>query len=179
MTYPDTYPSATPSSHAEVATELRAVGLELGLNPSGSFATVLARLDDMANTLATVSTGQSYIYPITFNATGPVSTGTGTSAVTVEYPSALEIVRANVGLTTPPGGSTLTVDVNKNGTTIYGNQGARPAIPIAGTTALGGAATVTTFAAGDRLTVDVDQVGSTVGAPGSDLTVTVWLRRTA
>jgi hypothetical protein len=64
------------------------------------------------------------------------------------------------------------VDINKNGVTIFTTQGNRPTIAIAGTTS--GKVTnmdVTTIADGDSLTVDVDQVGSTVA--GADLTVQI------
>lgn len=80
-------------------------------------------------------------------------------------------VRTHVG--TAPTGATLIVDVNKNGTTIFTTQSNRPTVAISGNTS--GKVTnmdVTTLADGDYLTVDIDQIGSTVA--GSDLTVTVW-----
>lgn len=82
-------------------------------------------------------------------------------------------VRAFVG--TAPTGATLICDFNKNGTTIFTTQGNRPTIAISGFTALSGAAPdVTSVAAGDYLTADVDQVGSTIA--GSDLTVQAFMR---
>jgi hypothetical protein len=77
-------------------------------------------------------------------------------------------VRASVG--TAPTGSALIVDVNKNGTTLFTTQSARPTI-AAGTNTVTTVPAVTALAAGDYLTVDVDQVGSTVA--GADLTVQV------
>lgn len=80
-------------------------------------------------------------------------------------------VRTHVG--TAPTGATLIVDVNKNGTTIFTTQGNRPTVAISGNTS--GKVTnmdVTSLADGDYLTVDIDQIGSTVA--GSDLTVTIW-----
>jgi hypothetical protein len=79
-------------------------------------------------------------------------------------------VRASVG--TAPSGTSLIVDVNKNGTTIFTSESARPAIAASDVTATG-APDVTTLAPGDYLTVDVEAVGSAV--PGSDLTVQVNL----
>lgn len=80
-------------------------------------------------------------------------------------------VRTHVG--TAPTGASLIVDVNKNGTTIFTTQGNRPTVAISGNTS--GKVTnmdVTSLADGDYLTVDIDQIGSTVA--GSDLTVTIW-----
>lgn len=79
-------------------------------------------------------------------------------------------VRASVG--TPPTGSSLIVDVNVGGTTIFTTQGNRPTITAAGNTS-GKITTmnVTTVAAGEYLTIDVDQVGSTT--PGNDLAVQI------
>ena len=79
-------------------------------------------------------------------------------------------VRASVG--TAPAGASIIVDINKNGTTIFTTQGNRPTIAIAGNTS--GNVTnmdVTTVAAGDYLTVDIDQIGSTTA--GADLTVQI------
>jgi hypothetical protein len=79
-------------------------------------------------------------------------------------------VRASVG--TSPTGSSLIVDVNVNGATIFTTQANRPTIAAASSTS--GKITnmnVTTVASGAYLTIDVDQVGSTI--PGTDLTVQV------
>lgn len=79
-------------------------------------------------------------------------------------------VRASVG--TAPTGSSLLVDVNVNGVTIFTTQANRPTIAVSGNTS-GKVTTmnVTSVASGAYLTVDVDQVGSTI--PGADLTVQV------
>jgi len=78
-------------------------------------------------------------------------------------------VRANVA--TAPVGQSVIVDVNKNGVTIFSNQANRPTIAAATTTDDANAIDVPAVAAGEILTVDIDQVGSTT--PGSDLTVTI------
>jgi len=64
------------------------------------------------------------------------------------------------------------VDVNLNGTTIFGTQANRPTIAISGTTNKTTGMSVTSWADGDYLTVDVDQVGST--AAGANLTVQIF-----
>jgi hypothetical protein len=111
----------------------------------------------------------------TFSVTGTVAVATGKSRIYLEGNYVIESVRAAVN--TAPTGAALIVDVNKNGTTIYTTQTARPQIAAAAFTATGNSPAVTTFAAGDYITVDVDQVGSTVA--GADLTVTIRLRRVA
>lgn len=75
---------------------------------------------------------------------------------------------------TAPTGATLIVDVNKNGTTIFTTQSARPTIAIAGNASTTTAPAVTSVAAGDRITYDVDQIGSTIA--GSDLYVSVTIK---
>src|SRR6266508_3132996 len=81
----------------------------------------------------------------------------------------LVLVRASVG--SAPTGSAVIVDVNKNAVTIFTTQANRPTIPAAGVTDLADAIDLTSMAAGDYLTVDIDQAGSTT--PGSDLTVQI------
>lgn len=76
---------------------------------------------------------------------------------------------------TAPTGADLIVDVNKNGTTIFTTQANRPTIAVSTNRDTADAIDVTTFSGTDFLTVDIDQVGSTVA--GSDLTVQVLLRK--
>lgn len=73
---------------------------------------------------------------------------------------------------TAPTGASLIVDVNKNGTTIFTAQANRPEIAIAGHADDSGTPDVPAFVEGDRLSVDIDQVGSTEPG-GNDLTVTI------
>jgi hypothetical protein len=70
---------------------------------------------------------------------------------------------------TPPTGTDIIVDINKNGSTIFTTQGNRPRV-LGGTN--GGILTTPndqSFLDGDYLTVDVDQIGSVT--PGADVTV--------
>ena len=86
-----------------------------------------------------------------------------------------EIVGVRAHLDTAPTGAAFVIDVNKNGTTLFTAQGARPTIAIAGTESTTTLPAVTSVAAGDRLSIDVDVIGSTVA--GSDLYVTVSIKR--
>lgn len=109
----------------------------------------------------------------TFALSGTVAVAAGKSRIYLEGDYVIETVRAAVH--TAPAGAALVVDVNKNSTTIYTTQANRPSITAGTNSATGNSPAVTTFAAGDYLTVDVDQVGSSTA--GADLTVTVRVRR--
>jgi hypothetical protein len=115
----------------------------------------------------------SRIEVFTFAVTGPLAVATGKSRIYLEGSYAVETVRASVN--TAPSGAAVTVDVNKNGTTIYTTQSARPSIAAGTNSATGNNPAVTTFAADEYMTVDIDNVGS--GEPGADLTVVVRLRK--
>ena len=104
-----------------------------------------------------------------FSKAGVQAVAVGSQRLYIERTMTITHVRASVG--TAPVGASLIVDVNKNGTTIFTNQANRPTIAAAGFTASAPGIDVTTLAAGDFLTVDVDQIGSSVA--GSDLVVTV------
>ncbi len=109
---------------------------------------------------------------IPFYQAGTLTTGTGKARFYIEKTSRVVSVRASCS--TAPTGDSVIVDVNKNGTTIFTTQGNRPTIAASGNTS--GSVTnmdVTSLAAGDYITIDIDQIGST--AAGADLTVTVWV----
>lgn len=127
------------------------------LGGSASFILPFARTGN----LAVVTGAMSYIFPFDalvvyvylYAATAP----TGTSG-------------------TPITGQSCVVDMNKNGTTIFTTQANRPTIASGANaqTALAMPDTMS-FAASDRLTMDIDYVGSTVA--GADLTALVqcWI----
>lgn len=86
---------------------------------------------------------------------------------TFEIQQSLTIDSVDLRIKTAPTGAALIVDINKGGTTIFST---RPEIAASATSGGGGAVlSVTTLAAGDLITVDLDQVGSSVA--GSDLTI--------
>lgn len=98
---------------------------------------------------------------ITFAKSGTVATGTGTYRFYNDRGVTLTIlsVRVNVGTASTSG--TPTVDVNVNGTTIYGTQANRPTVAVGAFTS--GKATghsVTTLADGSYLTADIDVAGT-------------------
>ena len=61
-----------------------------------------------------------------------------------------------IAKTAPGTDKTLTVDVNKGGTTIFSTQANRPSISGTDKTATSGTPDVTTFAKNDLFTIDVD-----------------------
>lgn len=107
---------------------------------------------------------------LSFAVTGTLTTGAD-KAPTIVAPCALTIVKVKVVVKTAPTGASLIVDVNKAGTTIFTNQANRPEIAIGETTDDSGTPDVTALAEGDKLTIDIDQIGSTIA--GADLTVEV------
>lgn len=121
-----------------------------------------------------VRTILAYTEYATFSVPGTVATATGGMRFYFDQAATFTQVRASVG--TAPTGASLIVDVNKNGTTIFTTQSNRPTIAVSTNTDLSGTPDVLDMAIGDYITVDVDQVGSTVA--GSNLTVQVEYRVT-
>lgn len=76
---------------------------------------------------------------------------------------------------TAPTGSTFVVDLMKNGVTMFTTSGNRPTIAAGANASSTTLPDVVAFAAGDRLRIDVIQVGSTVA--GSNLACTVTYKR--
>jgi hypothetical protein len=111
--------------------------------------------------------------PMVFSVSGAVNTGIGAHRIYNDTGATLIIRSVRTAVGTAPTGAALVVDVNKNGSTIFSTQTNRPSIAASGFTATAAAINDTVLNNGDYLTVDVDQVGSTVH--GSDLTVAVWV----
>jgi hypothetical protein len=97
---------------------------------------------------------------------------TGTAKLTFRMPHAMTLtaVRASVG--TAPTGSTLVVDINEGGTSILGTKLSIDATEKTSTTAAT-AATITDSALADdaEITIDIDQIGSTIAGAGLKITL--------
>lgn len=113
--------------------------------------------------------------PLVFSSAGAQTVKVGTSKVPLLGSGTIVAVKAYLN-TAPTGATTFKVDVNKNGTTIYGTQANMPTWTASANAATVGTHSVTTYANNDVLSVDVDAIGSTVA--GSDLVVVVYLLRT-
>jgi len=92
-----------------------------------------------------------------------LTTGTDKSATIVYRGPDLTLTRWDFRAKTAPTGAALIADVNINGTSLWATtQANRPTIAISATSGTGTSFDTTTISAGDVLTLDVDQVGSTV-----------------
>lgn len=129
----------------------------------------------------TMDAAQSYgaawvdqMVPLIFSVNGQLGVAAGVARVGVEGTYVIKGVRARVD--TAPTGSSIKVDVNKNGTTIWSTQTNRPDIATSSNaSSYVTNMNTTSLSSGDYLTMDVDQIGSTIA--GSHLTVTVWVVR--
>ena len=141
-------------------------------------------IDDVENGVITVGPagpqgpqgvpGAEAEVPIVFNRNSVIAVTTGTVGYPVPYNCTVLGVRGYMG--TAPTGAAAIFDVNRNGVTIFGTQALRPqAAAGSNTVAETTGMTVTSLTAGDVLTVDVDQVGSTTA--GSDLTLVIRIRK--
>ncbi len=80
-------------------------------------------------------------------------------------------ILASVGVA--PTGASVIFDVNKNGTTIFTNQANRPTITASNFYDFSNTPDVTSLTTNDYLTVDVDQIGSTIA--GTDAVIRIQL----
>jgi hypothetical protein len=106
-----------------------------------------------------------------------VSVSIGGTPLTLDGSYTLESYTISCGKTTPPVGAAIICDINKNGATIFTNQAHRPTIPDGQTVGSTTAPDIVNFAAGDYITIDVDQVGSS--SAGANLEINLRLRRIA
>lgn len=85
--------------------------------------------------------------------------------------SAKTILQVHLSVGTAPGGAAVIADVHKDGTTIFTNQAHRPEIAIGAFTGVAATIDVATWADGEYLTAEVDQVGS--AAKGGNLVINI------
>lgn len=76
---------------------------------------------------------------------------------------------------TAPTGASVLLDINLNGTTIFTVQANRPTITAGTKVGSRVVPDVVAVSAGDIITVDIDQVGSTVAGGGPTLVTIVFL----
>jgi hypothetical protein len=97
---------------------------------------------------------------------------TGAAKVTFRMPWAATLVAVKAGLTTAPTGSTFIADINKNGTTVLSTKLSVDVSEKTSYTAASAAViSVSAFAIDDEVTIDFDQVGSTVAGTGVKITL--------
>lgn len=100
---------------------------------------------------------------------GTLTVATGKTRIFNDTGATLTIRAVRATVNTVPTGAAIIVDCSKNNVTIFTTQANRPTIAISANSS-GKVTTmnVTTFADGDYITFDVDQIGSS--AAGADLT---------
>lgn len=125
------------------------------------------------NLKVTGSGGQA-IETYDFFSAGVQTTGTRKSERLIGVGGAT-IIDVRAYLETAPVGSSFIVDVNKNGISIFTTQANRPTVLAAANASSTTPPDVLSLSGGDRLSFDVDQIGS--GTAGSDLTVSVTIKR--
>ena len=111
---------------------------------------------------------------IVFGETGDLTVKTGTHRFYLPYN--VTIVEVEISVGAAPTGAAAIVDVNVNGTTIFTTQTNRPEIAISGFVNSSTTIEDDDHTDGQYLTVDVDQIGSTIA--GADLTVVVRYEKT-
>lgn len=84
---------------------------------------------------------------------------------------AMTVKEILISVETAPTGADLIIDINKNGTTMYTTQANRPTIPAGSTTATVSLPNIISIAKGDKITIDIDQVGSTNAGENLSLTI--------
>jgi hypothetical protein len=101
---------------------------------------------------------------------------TGTNRVRFRMPFAATLLAVRASVNTAPTGSTLIVDVNEAGASVLGTKLSIDATEFSSTTAAS-AATITDSSLADdaEISIDIDQIGSTVA--GAGLKVSLFVRR--
>ena len=93
----------------------------------------------------------------------------GTSKMIYMVPFDLTIIGVKAKVLTAPTGANLIVDININGTSIYTTQANRPTIADGENSVVADLPDDVTITQDDIITIDIDQVGSTVA--GANLIV--------
>jgi hypothetical protein len=97
---------------------------------------------------------------------------TGTAKVTFRMPYAFTLTAVRASVTTAPTGSTIIIDINEAGSTILSTKLSIDASEKTSTTAASAAVISDTSLADDaEITIDFDQVGSTIAGAGVKVTL--------
>lgn len=96
--------------------------------------------------------------------TGAASVGTKKDGFLA--PCDLTVLRIQIYSDVAPTGADLIIDVNKNGTTMFTTQANRPRVVDGDNAGADAVPDVLTIAKGDRIDIDIDQIGS--GTAGGD-----------
>ena len=161
--------------HNRLKDVLIAIETELGTDPAGSESTVKARLVAIEGAVSTSYVRGAIVLPFYLTTTGssvsiiahiPHTVAAG--KIVIE--SCDLVLDAAIGV-----GKTITVDVNKGGSTVFTTQGNRPSIVGATYQSLGDVPDITTVSADDDFTIDVDVLTS--GFSGEKGVVTINVKQ--
>jgi hypothetical protein len=94
-----------------------------------------------------------------------------TNTMSIIAPIALTVAGVRLAVDATPVGADLIIDLNINGTTAYTMQANRPTIAAGNTSAIATLPDITSIAAGDKISLDIDQIGSTTA--GENLAITI------
>lgn len=111
-----------------------------------------------------------------FTYSGPLQAGIGLTTYPIKG-GTFTILSIAARVSGAPTGSSVIIDINKNGSSIYGNQSYRPTVLDGTYEAVVGTHNVSQVVDGDYLSLDIDQVGSAIA--GAYLTVVIRLQRIA
>lgn len=92
-----------------------------------------------------------------------------TNLLSVLSPLGLTITGIRASVDVAPTDASLIIDINLNSTTIYTTQANRPEITTGNTSVTATLPDVTSISLGDKISLDIDQIGSTL--PGENLSV--------
>lgn len=143
-----------------------AAALAMGTNRITGLAAPTADTDAATRKFADTGTFQ-------LTQSGELAVGTGKG---FPIPWNLDIIEVEAYVDTAPTGASIIVDVNIDGTTIFTTQSNRPEIAVSTKSDSSTTIDDASHTDGQILSVDIDQVGSTI--IGSDLVVTIHYRRT-
>lgn len=97
---------------------------------------------------------------------------TGTAKLTIRAPSAFTLTAVRASVSTAPTGATIIVDVNEAGTSVLSTKLSIDATEKTSTTAATAAVISDSAIADDaELTIDIDQIGSTIAGAGLKITL--------
>ena len=97
---------------------------------------------------------------------------TGTAKLTLRAPSAFTLTDVRASVSTAPTGATIIVDVNEAGTSVLSTKLSIDATEKTSTTAATAAVISDSAIADDaELTIDIDQIGSTIAGAGLKITL--------
>jgi hypothetical protein len=97
---------------------------------------------------------------------------TGTAKLTIRAPSAFTLTGVRASVTTAPTGATIIVDINEGGVSVLSTKLSIDATEKTSTTAAAAAVISDSAIADDaELTIDIDQIGSTIAGAGLKITL--------